>query len=61
MTHEVLARVVDVARPDASRDDVGRLKWRLALLSKFVCCIHSCIYIHVCWIYMLLGAGGYPV
>jgi len=32
MTHEVLPRVVDVASLDANRNDVGRLKQRLALL-----------------------------
>jgi len=47
VTHEVLPRVIDVASPDASRNDVGRMKWRLPLLPKSLyvvyCCIYSCV------------------
>ena len=32
MTHEVLPRVVDDENPDASRDGVRRLMWRLEVL-----------------------------
>jgi len=44
MTHEVLPYVVDVASPDASRDDVGRMRWQLALLPEMCCCIFSCTF-----------------
>ena len=66
MNHKVLPRVVDVASLDANRADVGRLKWRLALLpvSWIVLspvCIHVvvCIYIYPCgWMCLLLALDG---
>jgi len=62
MTHEVLPRVVDVVSPDARRDGVGRLMWRLAVLPELYVMHLSCIYIYSCVLmYMLFGTGWYLV
>ena len=67
MTHEVLRRVIDVMSLDASRDGVGRMKWRLTLLPQR-CLLYILLYVYMysCMysrdgMYMLLGIGGYPV
>ena len=51
MTHEVLPHVVDEACLDGSRDGIGRLIWRLALLPESMnYIIFVCIYV-VVWVY----------
>ena len=57
MTHEALPRVIDVASLDANRADVGRLKWRLALLlALWIILSPVCIHVVVCiYIYLLVG------
>ena len=47
MTHEVLPRVEDVASPDASRDGMERLMWRLVVLPELYVMHLLCIYILV--------------
>ena len=48
MTHKVLSCIVDITTPNASRDGVGRLMWRLAVLLELYVMHLSCIYILVC-------------
>ena len=53
MTHEILPRVVDVTSSDASSDDIGRMKYRLALLSEFCMLYIFCIYSYVSNVYVV--------
>jgi len=63
MTHKVLPRVLDVAIPDANRADVGRLKWRLALLpASWIVLSPVCIHVVVCvyislWVDMFIDSA----
>jgi len=56
VTHEVLPRVEDIESPDGSRDDVGRMMWRLALLPEF-CILYLSLYIYMCAECIFVGAS----
>ena len=60
MTHDLLPRVVDVANPNGSTNDVGRMRWRQALLLEF-CILYLSLYIHMCVKCICYGASWYLV